>query len=130
MKMYKSEYETGDIVYVSEYTYSDGKQGTGHLFVIIDVNRLELVPVEYFGMIVSSHREKSKTSSNFEYNEPLNKSDDNGLTVDSIVKCDEMYTIPPKNIVFKIGVVDVDDYLRFIEAYNKVLKGLEEALNS
>lgn len=130
MKTRKSEYEIGDIVFVSRYSYPDGKPGQNHLFVVINVDKNELVPMEYFGMLVSSHRDKCKDNSDYQYNEPLDKSITNGLNDDSIVKCDEMYSIPPQNIMFKIGSVDVDDYLRFIEAYNKVLKSLEEALNS
>lgn len=122
MKIKKSEYEIGDIVFVSKYSYSTGQLGQNHLFVVINVDKHELVPVEYFGMLVSSHRDKCRDNSIYIYNEPLDKSKTNGLKDDSIVKCDVMYSIPPKNIIFKIGSVDVDDYLRFIEAYNKVLK--------
>lgn len=121
MKIRQSEYEIGDIVFVSKYKYSDGKSGQNHLFVVIDVEKNEFVPVEYFGMLVSSHREKCKDNSEFQYNEPLDKNSLNGLNDDSIVKCDEVYSIPPRNIMFKIGAVDVDDYLRFMQAYNEVL---------
>lgn len=72
-------------------------------------------------MLVSSHRDKCKDNSTYQYNEPLDKNEINGLNDNSIVKCDEMYSIPPQNIMFKIGSVDVDDYLRFIEAYNRIL---------
>lgn len=129
MNRKKTSYEIGDIVFVSKYNYSDGKYGQNHLFVIIDVEKNELVPVEYFGMLVSSHREKSNEISSYKYNEPLDKNNTNGLNNDSIVKCDVVYSIPPKNIIFKIGAVDVDDYLRFMQAYNEVLANLEEALN-
>ena len=130
MKATKSEYEIGDIVFVSKYNYSNGKPGQNHLFVVIDVDKNELVPVEYFGMLVSSHRDKSKENSPFRYNEPLDKSNTNGLNDDSIVKCDEVYSIPPRNIMFKIGAVDVDDYMRFMQAYNDVLTELQDALNA
>lgn len=129
MKTVKSNYEIGDIVFVSKYNYSDGKPGQNHLFVVIDVDKNELVPIEYFGMLVSSQTNKSKSNSDFEFNEPLNKNAINGLNDDSIVKCDVLYPISPKNIIFKIGSVDVDDYIRFMDAYNKVLTQLEEVLN-
>ncbi len=129
MKLKQTEYEIGDIVFVSKYSYPNKKSGQNHLFVVINVEKNELVPVEYFGMLVSSHRDKCKDNSIYQYNEPLDKNQTNGLNDDSIVKCDEMYSIPPQNIMFKIGSVDVDDYLRFIEAYNKVLKSLEQTLN-
>lgn len=56
MKTVKVEYEIGDIVFVSKYTYENGEKGNNHLFVVIDAERM--VEMEYFVMIVSSHREK------------------------------------------------------------------------
>ncbi len=122
MKKYKHNYEIGDIVFVSKYAYDKNNNGENHLFVIIDDDKIEAVTVEYFGMIVSSHREKCKNNSNFEYNEPLDSNINNGLKVDSIVKCDDIYSIKPESIRFKIGSVDVDDYLRFITSYSRLLK--------
>lgn len=116
----KQKYDIGDIVFVSKYNYQNKNSGNNHLFVIISDDNL-LVSAEYFGMIVSSHIEKSKTVSKFEHNEPLNKNISNGLKKDSIVKCDEIFTIPEKNIQFKIGTVDVDDYIRFIKNYETYL---------
>lgn len=81
-------------------------------------------------MLVSSRLEKSKENSKYKYNEPLYKNKKNGLKTDSIVKCDEVYSIPPDevysippdNILFKIGTIDVNDYLRFIKSYSFYLK--------
>lgn len=129
MKSITKDYEVGDIVFVSKYTYEDGKKGSSHLFVIINAEKSEMVEVEYFGMIVSSHREKGKDVSIFVYNEPLDKNSSNGLRDDSIVKCDQIYSIPSRNIQFKIGQVDIDDYLRFMETYNKFLSSIEKELN-
>lgn len=117
------KYEIGDIVFVSKYNYDDGKKGENHLFVIIDDDN-QLIPIEYFGMIVSSHREKLK----YKTNAKLDKNDKNGLNKDSIVKCDYIYRIPSKNIQFKIGRVDIDDYLKFIEIYNEVLEDLNKKI--
>ncbi len=117
------KYEIGDIVFVSKYDYDKGEKGENHLFVIIDDDN-QLVPIEYFGLIVSSHRKKSKENSKFKYNEPLDKNSNNNLHKDSIVKCDQIYSIPLKNIQFKIGQVDIDDYMRFLEAYNEFLSTL------
>ena len=117
------KYDPGDIVFVSKYEYDNGKEGNNHLFVIIDDDH-NLVPAEYFGMIVSSHREKLK----YKTNAKLDKSLQNGLNVDSIVKCDSIYQIPAKNILFKIGQVDVDDYMKFMEIYNEVLDELSKKL--
>lgn len=130
MKTVKSEYEVGDIVFVSKYNYNNGNQGNNHLFVIIDAEKNEVISAEYFGMIVSSHREKGNDVSHFVYNEPLDKDITNGLRDDSIVKCDQIFSIPSKNIQFKIGQVDIDDYLRFMEAYNLFLSTIEEEINS
>ena len=130
MKVNKSKYEIGDIVFVSKYTYTENKaKGLNHLFVIIDEDKIEAVTVEYFGLIVSSHREKCKDVSPFPHNEPIDKNQNNGLNCDSIVKCDDVYSIPPQNIQFKIGSVDVDDYIRFIDSYSKALKKIEDSLN-
>lgn len=122
MKQVKSNYEVGDIVYVSQYQYQDGTTGTGHLFVIIDTSEdIKLMSAESFGFLVSSNRNKSKENSKFKYNEPLNKNAKNGLKDDSIVKCDVLYDLPPKNILFKIGTIDVDDYMRFMNSYEEYL---------
>lgn len=129
MRKNQGIYEIGDIVFVSEYEYQDSNKGSNHLFVIIDVEKNELVPMEDFGMIVSSHREKGKDKSKFKFNEPLNKNSINNLRDDSIVKCDQVYSIPSKNIQFKIGRVDIDDYIRFMETYNIFLASLEEKIS-
>lgn len=124
------KYEVGDIVFVSKYSYDGGEEGKNHLFVIIDAEDSQLVPVEYFGLIVSSHIEKSKESNNpvFKFNERINKNKINNLRTDSIVKCDQIYEIPLKNIQFKIGQVDIDDYIRFMDAYNEFLNTLNDTL--
>lgn len=118
-----TKYEIGDIVFVSKYNYDDGTEGQNHLFVIISDDN-ELVPIEYFGMIVSSHVEKAKYKTNVK----VKKSKTNGLNKDSIVKCDYIYNIPFKNIQFKIGQVDIDDYIKFIEIYNQVLSKIENKM--
>lgn len=127
--MKNGKYEIGDIVFVSKYKYENGKNGNNHLFVIISDDN-EYIPIEYFGMIVSSRIEKAKYKANIK----INKNDENGLHQDSIVKCDYIYKIPAKNIVMKIGRVDIDDYLKFIEIYNdildKVSKKINEKINS
>jgi len=119
------KYEIGDIVFVSKYNYDDGNAGKNHLFVIISDDN-KLVPIEYFGMLISSHIEKLKYKTNVK----LNKTKKNGLRVDSIVKCDCIYEIPVKNIQFKIGQVDIDDYIKFMEVYNKILDDLSLEIES
>lgn len=119
------KYEVGDIVFVSKYHYDGGEEGKNHLFVIISDDN-KLMPLEYFGMLVSSHREKLR----YKTNAKLNKNDKNGLRVDSIVKCDCIYNIPSRNIQFKIGQVDIDDYMKFIEIYQEVLNDLSEKLEN
>lgn len=123
-KIIKNKYDIGDIVFVNEYDYEDSKLGKNHLFVVIDDDRV--LPLDYFGLIVSSHIEKSKENSNLKYNEPLKKSKRNSLKCDSIVKCDQIYTFPRANIQFKIGSVDVDDFMRFINAYEDFLETSKE----
>ena len=119
------KYEIGDIVFVSKYEYDNGNEGQNHLFVIISDDD-QLVPIEYFGMIISSHIEKEKYSTNVR----INKNANNNLHKDSIVKCDYIYNIPVKNIQFKIGRVDIDDYLKFIEIYNEFLDDLSKKITA
>lgn len=122
--MKNEKYEIGDIVFVSKYKYENGQDGNNHLFVIISDDN-EYIPIEYFGMIVSSRIEKAKYKTNIK----INKNDKNGLHQDSIVKCDYIYKIPAKNIVMKIGRVDIDDYLKFIEIYNDILDKVSKKIN-
>ena len=105
-----SVYEIGDIVFVKEYTYSDGKIGNNHFFVIIDQNNTA-VPIENFGMLISSNLEKLK----FKTNILLEKDNTNNLHKDSIVKTDVIYKILNEQILFKIGKVDSEK----IEEYKK-----------
>ena len=121
--MKKEKYEIGDIVFVSKYKYENGEDGNNHLFVIISKDN-EYIPIEYFGMIVSSQIKKAKYKSNVK----IIKNNENGLHQDSIVKCDYIYKFPSKNIVMKIGRVDIDDYLKFIEIYNKFLEKVNEKI--
>lgn len=118
------KYEIGDIVFVSKFSYDKGEKGQNHLFVIIDDDN-KLIPIEYFGMLVSSHREKLK----YKTNAKLDKTERNGLNKNSIAKCDYIYEIPAKNIQFKIGRVDIDDYIKFMKIYNEIINDLSKLEN-
>lgn len=111
-------YEIGDIVFVKKYYYPDGSKGENHFFVIIDQNNIA-VPLENFGMLISSKLDKLK----YEANILLEKSETNGLNRDSIVKTDIVYKILNNQIIFKIGRVDknkVEEYKNsFYEINNK-----------
>lgn len=98
-----SLYEIGDIVFVRNYNYPDGKKGKNHFFVIIDQNNMA-VPLENFGMLISSNLNKLK----YRTNKLLEKNEDNRLNRDSIVKTDVIYKILNNQIIFKIGKVDTD----------------------
>ncbi len=101
-------YSIGDIVFVKEYHYENGKEGNNHLFVIIDQNNIA-VPIENFGMLISSQIKKLK----YNENKLIKKDEKNGLHKDSIVKTDVIYKIDNENILFKIGTVDeekVEEY--------------------
>ena len=103
-------YEIGDIVFVSDYRYDNGVKGKNHLFVIIEQNNLA-VPIENFGMRISSNLEKLKYKSN----KLINKDNKNRLNKDSIVKTDVIYKISNEQILFKIGEVNLDK----VEEYKK-----------
>lgn len=111
----KTEYNTysvGDIVFVKAYHYDDGSSGNNHLFVIIDQNNIA-VPIENFGMLISSNMEKLKYSSN----KLLQKDSINGLNKDSIVKTDVIYKIREDQILFKIGKVDREKIEEYKESF-------------
>ena len=108
--VYNTNYAVGDIVFVREYKYSNGDIGNNHFFVIIDQNNTA-VPIENFGMLISSNLNKLK----FKSNKLLEKDKLNHLCKDSIVKTDVVYKILNEQIVFKIGKVDderVEEYKR------------------
>ncbi len=105
-----NHYEIGDIVFVKEYSYSDGKIGNNHFFVIIDQDNTA-VPIENFGMLVSSNLDKLR----FKSNKLLEKDAMNNLYKDSLVKTEFVYKISNEQIIFKIGIVSYEK----IEEYKK-----------
>lgn len=107
------QYNVGDIVFVKEYLYKNGKKGTNHLFVIIEKDNYA-VPIEYFAMLISSHLDKLK----FNTNKLLLKDKLNNLKRDSIVKTDVIYKIKNEDIEFRIGKVEektVQEYMKNLE---------------
>lgn len=126
VKKKQDKYNLGDIVFVNEFNFNKNKLGKNHLFVVVaDDNKV--VPPLYFGLIVSSHREKSRDNSNFKYNVSLNKGKINSLKYYSVVKCDQLYVFPRANIQFKIGSAEIDDFIRFIQTYDNYIS---ETLNN
>ncbi len=106
-------YTIGDIVFVNEYKYETGAMGKNHLFVIIDQNNLA-VPIENFGMLISSNIEKIKYKENI----LLERNKENGLHKDSIVKTDVVYKILNEQILFKIGKVDEGKVEEYKKSFN------------
>lgn len=105
---YGDEILVGDIVFVRKYYYENGDIGYKHLFVIIDKNNMA-VPIENFGMLISSKIDKIKYPSNVF----LPKDNINNLKKDSIVKTDYVYKLLEKDIVFKLGKVDKEQIDRY-----------------
>ena len=60
------------VVFVNNYEYKDGTSGKNHLFVIIEQNNIA-VPIENFGMLISSKIDKVK----YQTNRLLQKDDKN-----------------------------------------------------
>lgn len=110
-------YKVGDIVFVNEYTYDDGNRGKNHLFVIVEQNNLA-VPIENFGMLISSNLKKIK----YQSNKLLEKDTINGLDKNSLVKTDVIYKISNNQILFKIGEVSLNKVEEYKEAFYKNLK--------
>ena len=100
------------IVFVSDYRYDNGAKGKNHLFVIIEQNNLT-VPIENFGMLISSNLEKLKYKSN----KLINKDNKNRLNKDSIVKTDVIYKISNEQILFKIGEVNLDKVKEYKQSF-------------
>lgn len=98
---YYASYHIGDIVFVKDYIYDNNKKGKNHLFVIVDKNNTA-VPIENFGMLISSNLDKLR----FKQNKLLEKNNLNNLHKDSVVKTDIIYKILNEQILFKIGTVD------------------------
>lgn len=71
------------------------------------------VPIENFGMLISSNLEKLK----FKANKLLEKDEKNNLHCDSIVKTDVIYKILNEQIVFKIGKVDSERIEEYKESF-------------
>ena len=111
-----NNYEIGDIVFVKEYSYSDGKVGNNHFFVIIDQDNTA-VPIENFGMLISSNLDKLKFNSNV----LLEKDKNNNLHKDSIVKTDVVYKILNEQIIFKIGKVDDEKIEEYKQSFYRHL---------
>lgn len=110
-------YSIGDIVFVKKYKYPDGKEGNNHFFVIIDQNNIA-VPIENFGMLISSKLDKLK----YEANKLLEKNETNGLSKDSIVKTDVVYKILNNQIIFRIGKVDLDKIEEYKSSFYELNK--------
>lgn len=118
------KYEKGDIVFAAEAIKIQNDDNIkSHLYVIIDDDG-NIVPAEYFGFVLSSRMEKSKNNSPYKYNEPIIKSNQNNLDVDSIVKCDQLMSIPNKNIQCKIGAVQENELNTFLNAFENYLNNL------
>lgn len=110
---YNFKYKEGDIIFVKEYLYSDGKVGTNHLFLIIEDNYA--ITMDYFCFLISSKSDKLK----YNTNKLLSK---NNLKKDSIIKLDIIYRIDNSDILFKVGEVtknQLDNYKNiFIDIYS------------
>ena len=79
------------------------------------------VPIENFGMLISSNLNKLKYKSN----KILKRNEQNKLYKDSIVKTDVIYKILNSQIIFKIGKVDnnkIEEYKSSFYQNNKETK--------
>jgi hypothetical protein len=116
--------EVGDIVFVNSYKYPDGREGSYHYFVIaaIDEDELTLVHLDYFGFIVSSKIHKNNdVNANFPYNEPIAPDDTNRLQTKSHVKCDQLISVKPDNVIMRLGTVTIEQYSQFIKLYRQAI---------
>ena len=105
--------QRGDIVFVKKFIYGNGEIGQNHLFVILDNNCY--MPIEYFGMIISSNIKKEK----YKYNIKINKSKENKLYKNSIVKTDHIYKLNENDILKKVGRINNDMIKLFESKYEE-----------
>lgn len=108
--------EIGDIVLISQFKYPDGKSGSLHSFVVIDIEKdeLEVLPFEYLCLLISSQKKKES----YPYNVPIKKDNVNRLKVDSHVKCDYIYSgIKEDDIIMIVGKVTEEQYENFVKIY-------------
>ena len=108
--------EIRDIVLIHDFKYPDGKIGSLHSFVVIDIEKdeLEVLPFEYLCFIISSQKEKES----YPYNVPLKKDSTNRLLKDSHVKCDYIFSgIKEDDIIMVVGSVTPEQYEKFIDVY-------------
>lgn len=116
------KYEKGDIIWASEAKNltEENNDVKNHYYVLINDDGT-VVPLDYYGFVLSSRVEKSKENSPYKYNEPISKDNENNLTTNSIVKCDKLFKIPVDNIGGKLGVINEDDFNRFLDAFENYL---------
>ena len=105
--------QKGDIVFAKKFIYANGEIGQNNLFVILDNNRY--MPIEYFGMIISSNIKKEK----YKYNIKINKDKENNLYKNSIVKTDYIYKLNKNDILKKVGKIDSDMIKLFESKYEE-----------
>ena len=96
-----NNYLIGDLVFVQKYKYKNGKLGSNHIFLIVDIS-IKNEKVLYYGMILSSKVKKIS----YKANKLICKNSENNLRKDSIIKTDVIYKIFTKNILLKIGKID------------------------
>ena len=92
------------------------------MFVIIDQNNIA-VPIENFGMLISSNMNKI----NYQSNILLPKDDKNHLKKDSIIKTDFIYKILNSQILFRVGMVDKDKVDKYKESFKRLVDKYKES---
>ena len=75
------------------------------------------MPIEYFGMILSSNIKKET----YKYNIRINKDEENRLNKNSIVKTDHIYKLNRDDILKKVGKLDNELVELFIEKYKQYM---------
>ena len=109
-------YSRGDIVFVKKFIYEDGNIGQNHLFVILD--KSSYIPIEFFGMILSSNIKKET----YKYNIKIKKDIENRLHKDSIIKTDHIYKLKESDILKKVGSLNEEILIKFEDKYHKYVK--------
>lgn len=106
-------YKIGDIIFVSRFSFSGGRPGNNHMFIIYNIPNSFNSTYQCF--LISSNLQRLE----FSYIESLKKDKLNSLHKDSVVYCNDFIKINRENILFKVGKVPIDEVIRFYDCFER-----------
>ena len=114
------KYDVGDIVLVraESYPHLDGAIGEMHAFVVMGIagDDVDLILIDYISLMITS-KEKDKP-----YYEPIESTKETNLKLNSLVKCNYLYTVNEDDIIWKIGRTSEENCAKYLELYELAKK--------